>query len=229
MEYSDRTDMPEAKIRFVLEHELVDPFVRSVCSDPIVSLKLSAAFVFAIEAEQVIFKLPIDDVFRKRKSKEYRLFIGYFKKIYLSSLFLLGSTDYLSAIVLMRSLFELLVGISTDLNAPMKEKIKSICFFDEQEKKEISNTWKLLCAWAHPYGKWEKYVCPKAFSAGRIYNPKLFEQCLEYSYKILDFMLTSIFELFDLSSSDFSDSETSIMHSELLMFYKRINKHDSTS
>ena len=38
----------------------------------------------------------------------------------------------------MRALFELLVGISTDLKGSMKDRIKSIYFFDEQEKKDLA-------------------------------------------------------------------------------------------
>jgi len=220
-------NMAQDQIRVVLEREIVEPFIRSVCSDVEVSLKLSSALVLTRYTEQIVVKLPIDDNLGHNKIKECYSFLGYFGKIYQSSLFSLGSTDYLSAIILMRALFELLVGISTDLNGSMKDRIESIYFFDEREKKDMAKTWDLLCAWAHPYGKWEKYVCPKAFGTGRFYSPSLFKQSLDYSHKILDFMLTAIFEILNLSASDYSDSPASFMHGELPMFHKRLNRTDS--
>ena len=220
-------DMAQEQIRVVLEREIVDPFIHSVCSDVEVSLKLTSALVLTRYTEQIVVKLSIDENPKNNKIKESYLFLGYFGKIYQSSLFSLGSTDYLSAMILMRSLFELLVGISTETNGSMKDRIKSICFLDEQEKKDLGKTWDLLCAWAHPYGKWEKYVCPKAFGTGRFYNPTLFKQSLEYSHKILDFMLTAIFEILNIAKSDYSDSPASFMHGELPMFNKRLNIKDS--
>lgn len=215
--------MAEDKIRMVLEREVVDPFIKSVCSDVQVSLKLSAALVMTTYTEQIVVKKPIDRKPENNKIKECTLFLGYFGKIYQSSLFSLGSTDYLSAIILMRSLFELLIGISTEVNGSMKARINSICFYREEEKKELSKTWDSLCAWAHPYGKWEKYICPIAFGTGRIYNPKLFEMSLDFSHKILDFMLSSIFEILKLSASDFSDSPANIIYQDLPMFRERVN------
>lgn len=224
-------DMAQDQIRVmrvVLEREIIEPFIQSVCSDVEVSLKLSSALVLTRYTEQIVVKLPINDTLGPDKIKKCSLFLGYFGKIYQSSLFSLGSTDYLSAIILMRTLFELLVGISTEVNGSMKnDRIDSIYFFDKLEKKDLNKTWKLLCAWAHPYGKWEKYVCPKAFGTGRFYNPSLFKQSLDCSHKILDFMLTAIFEILNLSASDYSDSPASFMYSELPMFYKRLNRSDS--
>jgi len=216
-------DLAQKKIRVVLEREIVEPFIRSVCSDIEVSLKLSTALVLTQYTEQVIIKSLKNKNIGHKKMKQCNLFMGYFSKIYQSSLFSLGSTDYLSAIILMRALFELLVGISTDQNGSMRARIKSISFLDNQEKKDLTKTWDLLCAWAHPYGKWAKHVCPKVFGIGRIYNPILFKQSLDYSHKILDFMLAAIFEILDLSASDYLDSPAKFMHVELPMFYKRLN------
>ena len=171
--------------------------------------------------------LPIDEVIKLNKRKELLLFLGYFGKIYQSCLFALGSTDYLSGTILMRSLFELLVGISTEKNGSMKDRIHSIQFFDEQEKKDLDNTWNLLCAWAHPYGKWEKNICPIYYGSTRICNPSLFKQCLEYSNIILDFMLTAIYETLNISIENYSDSLASFFLEELPMFYKRSNSKET--
>ncbi len=214
----------EDEIRIVLEREIVEPFIRSVCSDLETSIKLSAALVLTRYTEQIIFKKLDDEDMIYNKVKEYNLFLGYFGKIYQSSLFSLGSTDYLSSLILLRALFELLVGISTEEKGVMSIRIKSISFLDAQEKKDLTKTWNSLCAWAHPYGKWVKRVCPIAFGKGRIYNPNLFNQSVLYSHKILDFMLVTIFETLNLSKSDYLDSPASFIYDELPMFYKRLEK-----
>jgi hypothetical protein len=118
-----QNDMAQDQIRLVLEREIIEPFIRSVCSDVEISLKLSSALVLTRYTEEIVVKLPFDDTLGPNKIKECYLFLGYFGKIYQSSLFSLGSTDYLSAIILMRALFELLIGISTELNGKMKERI----------------------------------------------------------------------------------------------------------
>jgi len=214
--------LAQDKIRAVLEREIVEPFIRSVCNDIEVSLKLSSALVLTRFTEKIVINLPAEDRLVSDKIKECYLFLGYFGKIYQSALFSLGSTDYLSAVILFRALFELLIGISTDQQGSMKERIKSVTFLDDHEKKDLKRTWDLLCAWAHPYGKWEKYVCPKAFGTGRIYIPHLFKQTLEYSHKILDFMLAAIVEILNLNASDYSDSSARFMYDELPMFFKRL-------
>lgn len=117
-------ELAKCAIRKVLEREIVEPFVRSVCSDVEVSLKLSSALVLTRYTEQIVVKLPIDNNLEDNKFKECYLFLGYFGKIYQSSLFSLGSTDYLSAIILMRALFELLVGISTEVKGSMQNRIE---------------------------------------------------------------------------------------------------------
>jgi hypothetical protein len=80
-------------------------------------------------------------------------------KVFESALVLLGSTDYLGAIVLFRTVFELLISIYTENNGSMREKIYSIDFFEEEDKKTVHEFWNELSAWSHPYGKWiKKYV-----------------------------------------------------------------------
>jgi hypothetical protein len=44
------------------------------------------------------------------KTREKNLYLGYLGKILKSSIVLVGATDYLGAMVLFRTLFELLIG-----------------------------------------------------------------------------------------------------------------------
>lgn len=219
--------LAQKEIRTVLEREVVAPFIKSVCSDIKTSINLTTALVLAIETANIVSNLPSSKIKKIKKEKEQKLFLGYFGKIYHSCLFSIGITDYLSGTILMRSLFELLVGVSSEINGPMKDRIYSISFIDEQEKKKLMKTWRMLCAWAHPYGKWEKNVCPMYYSCGRVCHPVLFKQSLELSNKILDFMLTAIFEIFNLSASNYSDSQASFMLDKFPMFYKRLGRTDA--
>jgi hypothetical protein len=120
-------------------------------------------------------------------------------KIFQSALLLIGSTDYPGAIILMRSIFELMVGIATTTNGSMRERISSIGFLDSEEKSDLQKSWNDLSAWSHPYGKWAKNVCPKFYGIGRNHNLTLFRQCLDYSDQILDFLLTITVDHFKLN------------------------------
>jgi len=213
-------------IRKTLNREVVDPFIKSMCTDIMTSIKLTNAIYLTKYTETLVDK-SLSDLSKKsqmpQNMKEIVLFSGYFGKIYKSSLYLLGATDYLGSIILMRSLFELLIGISTEVTGKMKEeRIDSINFLDVDEKKKLYEFWRTLCTIAHPYGKWLKEVCPIAYSADHSYQPHMFKQCLAYSDSLLDFMLTVIVEVLHLSSEEYKNCLAAHALPELSMFNKRI-------
>lgn len=153
---SEEYKMPLEQMRQVLNREVVEPFIESMCTDIEVSLKLSNALYLTRFTEILITESLSNQVKSSqipRNIKEQFLFLGYFGKLYQSSLYLLGATDYLGSIVLMRSLFELLVGISTEITGSMKERISSIDFLSSEEKNNVKKFWDNLCSWSHPYGK----------------------------------------------------------------------------
>lgn len=189
-------------IKKVLDREILDPFTNSISHDFIISLKLSNAFVLMQLTEKLIIdfdKSETDSDKDINSIKEKTLYLGYLGKVFKSSLVLIGSTDYLGSIVLLRTVFELLIGIATDNTGYMKDKISSISYLKESEKKSIFKFWKELCDWAHPYEKWIKNICPKFYGIGRNHHPAIFEQCLKYTDFILDLMLTITVEQFRLS------------------------------
>jgi len=212
-------------MRQTLNSEVVDPFIKSMCTDIMISIKLTNAIYLTTYTEMLIDK-SLSDLSKKsqppQNMKEIILFTGYFGKIYKSSLYLLGATDYLSSIILMRSLFELLIGISTKVKGGMKERLDSIDFLSSEEKKILKKFWNNLCAWSHPYNKWLKKVCPIAYSADRFYQPHMFKQGLAHSDNLLDFMLTVIVEVLHLSSEEYKDCLAAHALPELSMFNKRI-------
>ena len=212
-------------MRKTIDSEIVDPFIKSMCADIMISIKLTNAIYLTTYTEELINK-SLSDLSKKsqppQSMKEIILFSGYFGKIYKSSLYLLGATDYLGSIILMRSLFELLIGISTKVNGKMQGRLDSIGFLNSDEKKSLKKYWKNLCAWSHPYGKWLKEVCPIAYGAGRFYQPRMFKQCLVHSDKLLDFMLTVIVEVLHLSSEEYKDCLAKHALPELAMFNKRM-------
>ena len=208
--------MPVEQIRMVLNRELVEPFIKSMTNDPIISIKVSNALVLMRISESILVeydKNSISSGLHTEKIKEKNLYLGYLNKLFESSLYLLGATDYLGSIVLLRSVFELLIGISTDLNGKMKERIDSIDFLTDDENRKIYKLWRELSSWAHPYGKWLKNVCPRYYGIGRNYHLELFKQCLGYSDTILDFILTITVEHFKLAPAEYLDK------------YKEISQH----
>ena len=105
-----------------------------------ISIKLTYAIYLTKYTEMLVDKSlsgPAKKSQPPENMKEIILFSGYFGKIYKSSLCLLGATDYLSSIILMRSLFELLIGISTKVNGGMKKRIDSIDFLSSEEKENL--------------------------------------------------------------------------------------------
>jgi len=208
--------MPVEQMQMVLNREIVEPFINSMTHDPIISIKVSNALVLMRVSENILVeydKTSISSEHHIEKVKEKNLYLGYLNKLFESSLYLLGATDYLGSIVLLRSIFELLIGISTDLNGKMKERIDSIDFLTDDENRKIYKLWRELSSWAHPYGKWLKNVCPRFYGIGRNYHPELFTKCLSYSDAILDFMLTITIEHFKLAPEEYLNK------------YKEISRH----
>ena len=219
-------------IESVLKREFVTPFIDSIRMDPIISLKLSNAFVLIRLSEQIIVEFDKNEVKMGKAInavREKNLFLGYLGKLYQSALLLIGATDYLGAIILLRSIFELLIGTATTVNGRMRDRISSIEKFDNNEKSSLQNFWNELSAWAHPYGKWKKYICPKLYGVGRNYIPDIFEQCVGYSDRILDLMLTITIDYFSLYPEKYLDEYRAISEDanimdilDLQMFKKRL-------
>jgi hypothetical protein len=226
--------IPKKQIEIVLRRDFVNPFMDSMGRDPVISLKLSNALVLLNLSEQLIVEFDskeIDAGKNVENIKEKNLFLGYLAKVYKSALLLIGATDYLGAMVLLRSIFELLVGIATEKNGPMKQRISSIEFLDDKEKNNLHELWNELNAWAHPYGKWVKNICPKFYGIGRNYHPLVFKQCLNYSDEILDMMLTITIDHFKIVAASFIDKYRQIFEtadileiSRLHMFEKRVTR-----
>ena len=220
------------QIELVLKSEFIAPFIDSIRQDPVISLKLSNAFVLLRVSEQLIVEFDrklveagknVEDV------KEKTLFLGYLGKVYQSALFLIGATDYLGAMILLRSVFELLIGVSTTEHGSMRTRIFSISYLDSYEKDNMQKLWNELSAWAHPYGKWIKNICPKFYGTGRHHHPEMFSRCLGYSDQILDLMLTITLDHFNLSPENYTDKYREITRtgkilkiSKLEMFEKRL-------
>jgi hypothetical protein len=225
--------VPKRQIKAVLKREFIDPFINSVGEEPAISLKLSNAFVLLhvsglliveFDAKRVEVGESVEAV------KEKTLLLGYLGKVYQSVLLLIGATDYLGAMILLRSVLELLIGIATTTNGSMRERISSISYLDSQEKDGLQKLWNELSAWAHPYGKWEKNICPRVYGSGRNYHSETFSQCLGYSDQILDLLLTITIGHFNLNPERYIDKYKEIITGQLLgisklsMFERRLTR-----
>lgn len=227
--------IPKKQIELVLRREFITPFIDSIQQDTAISLKLSNAFVLMRVSEQLINefdKKQVEAGENVEAVREKTIFLGYLGKVYQSALLLIGATDYLGAMILLRSIFELLIGIATTENGSMRDRISSISFLDNDEKDDLQKLWNELSAWAHPYGKWVKNICPIFYGTGRNHHRVTFSQCLGYSDKILDFMLTITIDHFKLSPENYidkyreiSETENILEISKLGMFERRLIKH----
>lgn len=120
------------------------------------------------------------------------------------------SASYISSFVLMRSVFELTVGIATRNKGGMKERLLSIAALDESEGRAIKDLWYRLCAWGHPFEKWQKEICPVYVSHDPMYHSRLFSLSISELTKLLDFFLVVVVEKYRL---DFSEIRSEILRS----------------
>ena len=117
------------------------------------------------------------------------------------------SASYISAAVLMRAVFELVVGISTRKTGKMSERINSISHLEKKEKQELKQLWRRLCAWGHPYGKWIKEVCPIYYSQpSPQYHPRLFDICLREFVCLVDFFVATAISKYEVDRKRLSAS-----------------------
>jgi hypothetical protein len=196
--------------------------------------QFSNAFVLLDMSEQLI--LEFDKKQREvgetvEAVREKTLFLGYLGKIYKSALLLIGATDYLGGIILLRSILELLIGIATTENGSMRAKISSINYLESSEKDNLQTLWNELSAWAHPYGKWTKNICPILYGCVQNYHQETFRRCLSYSDQILDLLLVITIDHFKLSPENYIDKYREISEnvkiveiSRLQMFEKRLTR-----
>jgi len=222
------------QIELVLKSEFIAPFIDSIRQDPVISLKLSNAFVLLRVSDQLIVEFDKKLVEAGKNVEDVRektLFLGYLGKVYQSALLLIGATDYLGAMILLRSVFELLIGVATTEHGSMRTRIFSISYLNSYEKDNMQKLWNELSAWAHPYGKWVKNICPKLYGTGRHHHPVMFSRCLGYSDQILDLMLTITLDHFNLSPENYTDKYREITEtgkileiSRLEMFERRLTR-----
>lgn len=123
---------------------------------------------------------PIDETLgylAEGSSRKYLL--SYLKKEINWVVVSIMSASYASSMVLMRSAFELIIGIASKSTGSMSSTIDSIAFLSDEEKNRVKKLWYRLCAWGHPYGKWIKEICPIYANHEPLYHPKLCKLCLQ--------------------------------------------------
>ncbi|MBN1638794.1 MAG: hypothetical protein JW866_07495 [Ignavibacteriales bacterium] len=125
--------------------------------------------------------------------------LNYFAREFNWIIVSLLSSSYISAFILMRSIFELIIGIATRTTGGMVDRIQSISCFNLEEQKNIKDLWYRLCAWAHPYGKWIKEICPIFIKYKPIYHPTLFLSCLNELTAIVDLFVVILMEKYKLN------------------------------
>lgn len=126
------------------------------------------------------------------------------------------SASYISSLIHMRAIFELIVGIITRTTGSMGDRIDSISFLTASEKKNIKKSWYRLCAWGHPYGRWINEVCPVYISTKPIYHTQLFDLCITELEELIDLLCVVAIEKYDIDYKAVSESGVNIDNYELL-------------
>jgi len=115
------------------------------------------------------------------------------------------SASYLSAFILMRSVFELMINLLTSKEGEVgtREKINNILILEDGAKKEIKKTWGLLCSWTHPYKKWLTSMCPIYIAHRPLYHSEHFRSSVVFLEKIIDLYLIVCKENFKMDIAAF--------------------------
>jgi hypothetical protein len=145
-----------------------------------------------------------DEALKYMQSDNSRQYLfSYLSSLGRSIIVTIYSTSYISSLILMRSFFELLIGITTIKTGSFKDTIESISFLTEDEKNQLKLLWKNLCSWSHPYGKWIKEICPLYELNTPKFNEKLFKICFENLMSLLDFLIVIVIEKYEINPKVF--------------------------
>ncbi|GBE18882.1 hypothetical protein BMS3Abin16_01492 [archaeon BMS3Abin16] len=154
------------------------------------------------ESSQQNQKLPEETIRLMKLSRSNKHLLAYFNRELNWIIISILSASYISAYILMRSVFELLIGISTKKTGSMKNKIESIHFLSQEEKKKIQKMWDHLCGWGHPYRKWEKEICPVYQGHTPLHHPTLCKECINSLDVLIELFFLITIDKFGINASD---------------------------
>jgi len=109
------------------------------------------------------------------------------------------SAQYLSSMILMRSIFEITINLLSNNKGGMSTKIDNISFFNNNQKDDIKKTWDSLCSWSHPYKRWLKNICPIYMAHSPLYHPEHFKASVKFMEKVMDLFLVVCKEHFKMN------------------------------
>lgn len=144
-------------------------------------------FVEKYESQGEVGIDPTEDAFQylfEDSSRKYLLL--YLKREINWIVVSILSASYVSSLVLMRSVYELIIGIASKSTGSMGDRIDSITFLNSEEKSGLKKLWYRLCAWGHPYRKWIKEICPIYAGHKPLYHTGLCELCLQELVETID-------------------------------------------
>jgi hypothetical protein len=128
-----------------------------------------------------------------------KFLMGYLVREYNWIRVSLLSASYVSVFILLRAVFESIIGLGTRKTGSMGDRIDSLRCLSGEGKKRVKKLWYRLCAWCHPYGKWVKEVCPVYIRQKPIYHPTLFDLCLGELIEVSDLLIVVAIEKFELN------------------------------
>lgn len=149
------------------------------------------------------YNSEVEKLFKDIDSKNYLIF--YIVREFNWALISAMSSAYISANIIMRSVFEFMINISTVSNEGVSARIDSITFLTQDEKEKLKKNWRKLNSWSHPYGHWEKNFCPVYISHKPLFHKTHCEESIEYLIVLIDFLITIAIEKFEIDKSIYKD------------------------
>ncbi len=143
-------------------------------------------------------------IFRYKNSSRLMLF-GYLCLLSRSTVVSILSSSYICADILLRSMFELCVGMATLEKGGMAGRIDSISFLTGKQRTYLKKLWRELNGWAHPYDKWLKNICPIYQSFSPLYHERLFNDCVKRYTNVIDFFIVTILEKHEVPYKVFTE------------------------
>lgn len=141
------------------------------------------------------FNLWIDSIPRKeeRPSELLFLWITALQKELTWAIISTLSCSYVSALIITRSIFEMLIKGTTYKKGEMKEMLGSIEFLTNEERDEFYKLWRGLSGWSHPYKRWIDRIDLETLMSFR-YDQQMCEECVNYLLKVCDLMMVVALE-----------------------------------
>jgi hypothetical protein len=136
------------------------------------------------------------------------------------------SASYLGALVVTRSLLEVVVSAGSGISGKMSERISALTFLHPDEIRVVSECWRELSGWAHGYPRWLKRLCPVLVARGPLHHPEMVRECTVLLAIVTDLAFAVGFAKLMFDAGDVRDlcDEMHVNWRRFMMLRRRIER-----